>query len=123
MTMTDTPRPVYAITDAAPPRTPAPLSPAARLVRLCCRAFVALAALLAARLLLQECPWWLPVGLLTWLVWPWLRPWLCRASAVALLVLGALDALVTACVGMPRLAYITRRFVEVVRETAREEGS
>ncbi|MFI7707587.1 hypothetical protein [Nonomuraea sp. NPDC049480] len=41
---------------------------------------------------------------------------------LVVLVAGAIDALVTAYVGLPRLAYAVRRIVEVVRETAREEG-
>lgn len=36
---------------------------------------------------------------------------------VLVLLLGALDALVTAFLGVPRLSRGTRRFVEVVRET------
>lgn len=36
---------------------------------------------------------------------------------VLVLLLGALDALVTAYIGVPRLSRSTRRFVEVVRET------
>jgi pheromone shutdown protein TraB len=33
------------------------------------------------------------------------------------LLLGAADAYVTSLLGMPRIAYGTRRFVQVVRET------
>ncbi|MBF8187297.1 hypothetical protein ITP53_16470 [Nonomuraea sp. K274] len=40
---------------------------------------------------------------------------------VVVLLLGALDALVTAWVGVPRLSASTRRFVQVVRETWEEE--
>lgn len=36
---------------------------------------------------------------------------------VLVLLLGALDALVTAFLGVPRLSRGTRRFVEVVRQT------
>lgn len=39
---------------------------------------------------------------------------------VLVLLLGALDALVTAFVGVPRLARTTRQFVQVVRETWEE---
>jgi hypothetical protein len=41
---------------------------------------------------------------------------------LVVLVAGAIDALATSYVGLPRLAYLLRRFVEVVRETAREES-
>ncbi|SDJ93504.1 hypothetical protein [Nonomuraea jiangxiensis] len=40
---------------------------------------------------------------------------------VLVLLLGALDALVTAWLGLPRLSRFSRQFVEVVRETWREE--
>jgi len=43
------------------------------------------------------------------------------AGHVIVLLLGALDAFVTAFLGMPRLSYGSRRFVQVVRETW-EEG-
>ncbi|MFI7618024.1 hypothetical protein ACIBP6_43075 [Nonomuraea terrae] len=36
---------------------------------------------------------------------------------VLVLLLGALDALLTAWLGVPRLSSTTRRFVQVVRET------
>jgi len=36
---------------------------------------------------------------------------------VAVLLLGALDALVTAYIGVPRLSSTTRRIVQVVHET------
>lgn len=39
---------------------------------------------------------------------------------VFVLLLGALDALVTAFVGVPRLSRTTRRFVQVVRTTWEE---
>ncbi|MFI7228384.1 hypothetical protein ACIBO5_34635 [Nonomuraea angiospora] len=41
---------------------------------------------------------------------------------VVVLVAGALDALATSYVGLPRMSYLLHRFAEVVRETAREEG-
>ncbi|MEV5893169.1 hypothetical protein [Nonomuraea fuscirosea] len=41
---------------------------------------------------------------------------------VIVLVIGALDALATSYVGLPRLAYLLHRFAEIVRETAREEN-
>jgi hypothetical protein len=81
------------------------------------------AALLLVRLLLPGgAPWWAYAALCGWTAWPWLAPRLRPAAAVALLVLGALDALVTAYIGTPRLAYIARRIVEVVRDSAREEN-
>jgi hypothetical protein len=40
---------------------------------------------------------------------------------VIVLLAGALDALVTSLVGIPRISYGTRKFVEVVRETWKEE--
>lgn len=40
---------------------------------------------------------------------------------VIVLLCGALDALVTAFLGVPRLSYGSRRFVQVVRETWEEE--
>ncbi|MEO3869560.1 hypothetical protein ABGB18_12075 [Nonomuraea sp. B12E4] len=119
-----TPCTVYAITDAAPPRTP-PTVPVARYTRLLRRAVVAVAVLLLAGLLLGGAfsTWrWLVVPmLLVWVAWPWLRPVLSQVWTVVLLVLGALDALVTAYVGVPRLAYITRRIAGIIRQTAREE--
>ncbi|WP_219509300.1 hypothetical protein [Nonomuraea ceibae] len=41
---------------------------------------------------------------------------------VIVLVAGAIDALATSYVGLPRLSCLLHRFAEVVRETAREEG-
>ncbi|MEV0626024.1 hypothetical protein [Nonomuraea wenchangensis] len=40
---------------------------------------------------------------------------------VVALLLGALDALVSAYIGVPRLSSSTRRFVQVVRETWKED--
>jgi hypothetical protein len=40
---------------------------------------------------------------------------------VLVLLLGAADALATSVLGVPRIAYGSRRFVEVVRETWKEE--
>ncbi|MGV9386085.1 hypothetical protein ACWDRB_60490 [Nonomuraea sp. NPDC003707] len=123
--MTKTPRTVYEITDAAPPRTP-PTIPAAWYARLLRRALVAVAALMLAGLLLGGAfnTWrWLVVPmLLAWVAWPWLRSALHRAATVALLILGALDALVAAMLGTRRLVYLMHQFAEVVRETARKEN-
>lgn len=43
------------------------------------------------------------------------------AGHVVVLLLGALDAYVTSLIGVPRLSYASRRFVQVVRETWEEE--
>lgn len=40
---------------------------------------------------------------------------------VVVLLLGAADALLTSLIGVPRIAYGSRRFVEVVRETWKED--
>ncbi|TDC98495.1 hypothetical protein E1292_35240 [Nonomuraea deserti] len=40
---------------------------------------------------------------------------------VLVLLFGALDALVTAYIGVPRLSRTTRRFVQVVKDTWKEE--
>ncbi|MGW3351726.1 hypothetical protein ACWDA3_51240 [Nonomuraea rubra] len=122
MTMTNIPPggAVYEITDAAPPGTPPPVAPLR--VRLLFRAVPTMAVLLVVRLLFADAPWWVYAATCGWTVWPWLAPRLRRTAAVALLMLGALDALVTAYIGTPRLAYIARRIVEFVRDTAREEN-
>jgi hypothetical protein len=40
---------------------------------------------------------------------------------LVVLAAGALDAYAASLVGVPRLAYVIHRIVEVVRDTAREE--
>lgn len=40
---------------------------------------------------------------------------------MVVLLAGALDALVTSLIGVPRISYGTRRFVEVVRDTWEDE--
>ncbi|MFI6907328.1 hypothetical protein ACIBKY_39140 [Nonomuraea sp. NPDC050394] len=116
---------VYVITDAASPHPnieTAPVSTLARRVRLCRRAVLALAVLLVARWLLAEAfdgwRWLIGPVLLVWVCWPHLR-WLRR---VVVLLAGALDALVTAYLAIPRLAYLLQRFTQIVRDTRREEN-
>ncbi|MER6508268.1 hypothetical protein ABT158_15715 [Nonomuraea sp. NPDC001636] len=117
---TDAPRTVYEITDASPPRTP-PAIPAAWYARLLRRAIVAVAALMLAGLLLGGAftTWrWLVVPmLLAWVAWPWLRPALHRVATVALLILGALDALIAAILGTRRLVYLAGLLRQAVRES------
>ncbi|MFI6910471.1 hypothetical protein ACIBKY_55140 [Nonomuraea sp. NPDC050394] len=116
---------VYVITDASSPHTTnsaAPVSTLARRLRLCRRAMLALAVLLVARWLLAEAfdgwRWLIGPLLLAWTCWPHLR-WL---RHVVVLLAGALDALATAYLAMPRLAYLLQRFTQIVRDTRREEN-
>ncbi|MFG1826715.1 hypothetical protein ACGFIJ_29905 [Microbispora bryophytorum] len=47
--------------------------------------------------------------------------WLAMLGHVLLLLLGALDALITAAIGTRRMAFLSRQFADVARRTWKED--
>lgn len=47
--------------------------------------------------------------------------WLMVVGQILLLALGALDSLITATIGTPRIVYCSRRLTDVIRRTWKEE--